>query len=229
MPALIQEAKSYLAGLNACARKKLGQNFMIRENELAFMADSMRWSEGESVLEIGPGLGFLTRALIQRKLKVMAVEKDRRYAGFLEDYFRGQAFRVFEQDILEIDLEKNLGITSPIRVIGNIPYAITSPILQWLIRQRKLIREAVLTTQWEAADRLTAGPCVKSRGSLSIFVQLYANIKLIKKISSTSFYPIPKVDSAVIKIEFLEQPRFEIRDEENFFKLVRRAFQKRRA
>ncbi len=228
MPGLTQEAKSFLAQLNASARKKLGQNFMVRESELSFIADSMSWSKGESVLEIGPGLGFLTRCLVQRKLKVLAVEKDRLYVKFLEGYFKNENFRVLERDILEIDLRKDFQITTPIRVIGNIPYSITSPILEWLIHQRKLVHEAVLTMQLEVAERLAACPGTKSWGSLSVFLQLYANVSLMKKIDSASFYPAPKVDSAVIKLQFFDKPRFEVRDEENFFWFVRRAFQKRR-
>ena len=228
MLVLTQEAKSFLGQLNASARKRLGQNFMVRESELSFIADSMPWKEGESVLEIGPGLGFLTRVLIQKRLRVLAVEKDRLYVKFLEGYFKNEAFRILERDILEIDLEKDFQLTNAIRVIGNIPYHITSPILEWLIHQRRLISETVLTVQLEVAERLAAGPGTKSWGSLSIFLQLYADVNLMKKIDSASFYPAPKVDSAVIKIRFLDKPRFEIRDEEKFFGLVRRAFQKRR-
>ena len=228
MSALTQEAKSFLGQLNASARKRLGQNFMVEECELSFIAGSMSWEAGESVLEIGPGLGFLTRHLLQRRLKVLAVEKDRLYAKFLERYFKNEAFQILEKDILSVDLKKDFPLAGPIRVIGNIPYNITSPILDWLVYQRKWIRETVLTTQLEVAERLAAVPGTKSWGPLSVFLRLYANVHLLKKIGKSSFYPAPKVDSAVIKIEWLDKPRFEVRDEEDFFKLVRRAFQKRR-
>ena len=158
----------------------------------------------------------------------MAVECDKIYARFLRDYFYDREFRLIESDILKIDIKQSFQSTYPIKVVGNIPYNITSPILQWLIRQRQLIREAVLTTQWEVADRLTAKPGSKSWGTLSIFLQFYAEVSLLKKISPSSFYPSPKVDSAVIRVQFLKKPRFKIPDEEIFFKLVRRAFQKRR-
>jgi 16S rRNA (adenine1518-N6/adenine1519-N6)-dimethyltransferase len=225
---LIEETKVFLNQIHASTRKKLGQNFMISESELSFIADATNLKAGESILEIGPGLGFLTRALIRRRMKVLAVEKDRLYAKFLQDYFKNESFQILERDILEIDLRKDFHLTSPIQVIGNIPYNITGPILEWLISQRKLISQAILATQLEVGQRLTASPGTKAWGSLSLFLQVYADVSLIKKINRANFYPSPQVDSAVIEIRFLEKPRVKIRDEQKFFKLVRRAFQKRR-
>ena len=225
---LIQEAKTFLNHLNASARKKLGQNFMVREDELSFIAEAVGIQAGESVLEIGPGLGFLTRFLLEKKAHVLGVEKDRLYARFLKDYFNGYSFQLTENDILKVDLEEDLQVTKPIKVVGNIPFNITSPLLEWLIQNRSLVITAVLTTQWEVAERLAAKPGTKSWGTLSIFLQLYADVTFLRKIGRSSFYPSPRVDSAVIRIQFLKEPRFSISDEENFFKLVRRAFQKRR-
>lgn len=228
MQGLTEQAKLFLEKLNASARKKLGQNFMVRESDLLFIADAGDLKDGETVLEIGPGLGFLTRFLLEKKVRVLAVEKDKLYARFLREHFRGRAFELVENDILKIDLQNDFEITSPIKVVGNIPYNITSPILEWLIQNKNLVTEAVLTTQREVAERLAAKPGTKSWGTLSIFLQLYANVTFLRKIDRGSFYPSPKVDSAVIRIQFLRKPRFLISDEENFFKLVHRAFQKRR-
>ena len=225
---LAEEAKSFLNQLNASARKKLGQNFMVSENELSFIADAAGLEPGDTALEIGPGLGFLTRFLLEKKARVLAVEKDKLYARFLRDHFKKDDFFLLEGDILKINLKKDLEISSPIKVVGNIPYNITSPILEWLRGQRSLVSSAVLTTQKELAERLAAQPGNKSWGSLSVFLQVYADVTFLRKIGPGSFYPSPKVDSAVIRLEFLKAARFSITDETLFFKLVRRAFQKRR-
>lgn len=227
-PLLVQQAKKYLQILSASPRKKLGQNFMIHESDLSFIADALSCDAGEQVLEIGPGLGFLTRFLLQKRLKVTAVEKDKSYAKFLRDYFSQTSFKVFEKDILKVNLKTDLTLAGPVRLYGNIPYSITTPILEWMIGQRNQIREAVLTTQLEVADRLTAVPGAKAWGSLSIFLQVVADVQKIRKIEASSFYPAPKVDSAVIKISFLDKLRYVIGNEAKFFSLVRRAFQKRR-
>ena len=225
---LTESAKAFLNQLNVSARKKLGQNFMVSENELSFIADAVDLGPGETVLEIGPGLGFLTRYLLEKKAHVLAVECDKIYTRFLNAHFNGSSFRLIEKDILMTDLKKDFQITQAIKVAGNIPYNITSPILEWLIRNRGLVESAVLTTQLELAERLAAKPGSKAWGSLSVFLQLYSDIFFLKKIGRASFYPSPKVDSAVIRIEFLRKPRFQIPDENALFQLVRRAFQKRR-
>lgn len=225
---LTSRAKEFLSKLNAAARKKLGQNFMVRESELAFIADALQLKEGEPVLEIGPGLGFLTAELLNRGARVLAIEKDAAYADFLAAHFADRPFQVLKKDVLGADLEKDFGVASPIKVVGNIPYNITSPIIAWLIAQKRLVSEAVLTVQWEVAQRLTAQPGGKIWGSLSVFAQFYADVSLIRKIGRDHFYPAPKVDSAVIRIVFLKAPRFQISSERQFFGLVRRAFQQRR-
>jgi len=115
-----------------------------------------------------------------------------------------------------------------LKIAGNIPYNITSPIIEWLISQRKWISETVLTVQWEVARRLTAKPGNKDWGSLSFFLQYYADVQLLRKIDKSHFYPSPKVDSAIVRLRFLKQGRFPVSDEERLFQCVRHAFQKRR-
>ena len=140
MPGLAQEAKRFLSDLSAAPRKKLGQNFMVREEALAFIASAIAPEAGRTVLEIGPGLGFLTRALLAEKASVVAVEKDPLYAAFLRGHFKGRAFTLVEKDILKTDLKKDLGFSGPAKVVGNIPYNITSPILEWLVSQKPLVK-----------------------------------------------------------------------------------------
>jgi len=206
----------------------MGQNFMVSDPELCFIAEALGPREGETVLEIGPGLGFLTRALLEKGARVIGVEVDRLLAKHLREYFKDKPLTVIEKDILELNIKKDLAVQKPIWVAGNIPYNITSPILEWLISQRHLVSGAVLTIQWEVAQRMASTPGTKSWGPLSIFVQVYSKIEILRKISKASFFPAPKVDSAVARLSLSREPLLPIKDEENFFAVVRRSFQKRR-
>ncbi len=237
---------------------------MVDEETLSFIAKLVEPTPNQTILEIGPGLGFLTLALLERldsagpagvqphgpqvdslrtmgrprtpspaeskkqKCQLIAIEKDRQFAGYLKKRFVDHPVQILEQDILSLDLKKDLRIDSSIKIVGNIPYNITSPILEWLIGQRQWVSNAVLTMQWEVAQRLTAKPGTKNWGSLSIFTQVYADIEIAKKVSKGSFFPSPKVDSAIVKLSLLKTPKYGISNEENFFKLIRLAFQKRR-
>lgn len=201
---------------------------MISEGTLRFIADSLNIQKGETVLEIGPGLGFLTKELLERGANLLAVEQDRRFAQFLEKKFEGCSVRIINDDILKTDLAALVTRGQKLKVAGNIPYNITSPILQWLIEQRQAVREAVMTVQYEVAVRLAAGPGTKDWGALSVFVQFYSDLSFLKKVGKESFYPSPDVESAVVRLVLLDEPRVRVRDEALFFQTVRKAFQKRR-
>jgi len=209
-------------------KKRLGQHFMTSRRDLDFIVDSLVLEPGEKVLEIGPGLGALTEILLGRGCPVVAVEKDVALADLLRQKYQGADLEVIPQDILLLDLGKKLSLSAPIKVVGNIPYNITSPILEWLVDHRAWVSEAVLTVQWEVAQRLAAKPGKKDWGSLSVFLQFYSDVELLRKIDKSHFNPAPRVDSAVLRFRFLKTPRFSLSNEPFFFALVRRAFQKRR-
>ena len=200
---------------------------MTSVRDLAAIADALSIKPGETVLEIGPGTGALTGPLLERGAHVIAVEKDAALARELEKKFADAPLRVLVKDILQLDL-RDLKSPSVLKVAGNIPYYITSPIIEWLISQRKCVSQTVLTVQWEVARRLAAEPGGKDWGSLSIFLRYYANVEFLRKIDKSCFFPVPKVHSGVIRLTFLGRPRFTLTDESLFFSLVRRAFQKRR-
>lgn len=228
MSDLLAETRRCLKKLHVAPSKKMGQNFMIAESVLDTLAEAVTSGKGECVLEIGPGLGFLTRRLLKKGVSVVAVEKDGRLAGYLRRQFCDDPVRILEQDVLRLDLSRETEVKKPVRVIGNIPYSITSPILDWLISQKDSVPEAILTVQKEVAERLTASPGTKAWGVLSIFIQVFARVKLIQRVGRTSFWPVPKVDSAVIRLGFAGIPLYEIADIDTFSFLVRRSFQKRR-
>ncbi len=230
MTNLKTEAKVLLKNLSTRPRKSLGQNFMVKPEVLERVAQALTPKESGALLEIGPGLGFLTEFLLKNAYeRIILVEKDRRLAENLQRRYAGnEKVSVVERDILKLDLKKDLKHKNPIQVVGNIPYNITSPVLQWLIEQRPLVEEAVLTTQVEVAERLLAKPNTKEWGALSIFVQFYATVEIVHKINRNSFYPVPKVDSAIVRLVFLKKPAVSVKDNEKFSGVVRRCFQKRR-
>ena len=201
---------------------------MTHEDDLRFIAQSVSAQAGERVLEIGPGLGALTSALLEIGLQVAAVEKDRALAAHLEKQFSGAPLEILCRDILTVDLARDLGVTSPIAVSGNIPYNITSPILFWLVEQRARVKSAVLTTQLEVAQRVAGKPGHEGWGAVSVSLGAYADVHFLRKIPSSHFYPPPKVDSAVIRVDFLPKPRYDADCRELFHALVARAFRKRR-
>ena len=229
MADLLRETNEILRSLGVRPQKRRSQNFMIDAAALAAIADAAVVNNSSAVaLEIGPGLGFLTRELLSRGLRVLAVEKDRIFAKYLGERFKGPNFQVLEKDILEVSPKEDLGLRQPVTVVANIPYNITSSVLEWLIVQRAYVSRAMLTMQWEVAQRLRAVPATKEWGSLSLFIQTYAEVRIVRKIPKKSFFPAPKVDSAVVELIFSKTPRFFVRDKALFFKIVRRSFQKRR-
>ncbi len=228
---------------------------MVDEEALRAIAGSVEVTPQGALLEIGPGLGFLTRLLAQKTDHLVAVEKDRTLAAYLSKKFSGQSVKIVQGDILKIDLASLFAgpaaSTAPfsqvfpllergdpvsaspanneaVVVVGNIPYNITSQILEWLILHRRIIKQAALTLQWEVAERLLARPGNKVWGSLSIFTQVYSKVSLVRKVNRQSFCPSPNVDSAIVKLEFSTPPSLDIGNDDHFFKVVRRAFQKRR-
>ena len=225
---MAQSVKDRLRALRLFARRRFGQNFLNDASDLRFIAQATGLQKGESVFEIGPGLGALTEPLLDQGLHVIAVEKDRSLARYLQECFKGRALQVFAEDVLTFDPSCVASAQKPITVAGNIPYNITSPILFWLIEHRLLVQQAVLTVQWEVAQRLAGKPGHEAWGALSVSVQAYAEVELLRRIPKSHFYPSPNVDSAVVRLRFLETPRFRPEHRERFHELVARAFQKRR-
>lgn len=228
MPDRDSRARSDLRRLGAAPKKKLGQNFLQNEPDLIAIASALNIQAGESVLEIGPGLGALTEQLIRQGAKVIAVEKDPAMIRHLKQKYLPSDLILMDQDILEVDIGSKWPARTPIKVAGNIPYNITSPILFWMIDRSSMISEAVLTVQWEVAERLCAKPGGKTWGALSVKVQSRAEVQLIRKIPRSHFYPVPKVDSAVIRLRFLDKPLFAPATDAAFAFWVAKAFQKRR-
>ncbi|MBI5143669.1 MAG: ribosomal RNA small subunit methyltransferase A [Candidatus Omnitrophica bacterium] len=209
--------------------KRYGENYLIDGNIKDKIIKEARIAKGDAVLEIGSGLGALTVDLAESGAAVYAVEKDRKAYGILKDIVKDDYpnLRLFCADILNFDL-KNIRSSKKIKVVGNLPYYITTPIIEYLIEHRNSIESALITVQREVANRFLASPETEDYGSISCFVQYYTKPSYIHTIKKTSFWPVPDVDSSLIELEILSRPAVSVRDEGRFFKIIRGAFNQRR-
>ena len=209
-------------------RKRFSQNFLVNLKAAKRIVDYLELKPDEKVLEIGPGKGALTHFLLEKAKRVYGVELDRNLCLYLKEKFKDKEnFEIINQDILKFDIKKIAQKEGRLKVIGNIPYQITSPILEYLIRNRELIDLAILTVQKEVAKRICAKPGTPDWSPLSIGIQLFSNPEILFTLKPNSFFPPPKVDSAVIKIRFLLRPKVEV--EFPFFTdLVKAVFSQRR-
>ena len=213
-------------------QKKFGQNFLIDSNVLESIIRGAEITKDDFVLEIGPGIGTMTQYLCEAARQVVAVEIDKMLISILEDTLSEyDNVEVINQDVLKVDIksladEKNNG--KPIKVVANLPYYITTPIIMGLFESGVPIDSITIMVQKEVADRMQTGPGSKDYGALSLAVQYYATAKVILNVSATCFMPRPNVDSAVIKLTRHKEPTVNVADEKLMFKIIRASFNQRR-
>ena len=212
--------------------KSLGQNFLINESILDEIVESADISDDDVVLEIGTGIGTLTSKLCERAKKVIAVEIDKNLLPILQETLSDfENITIINKDILKININEeltNLGINQKIKVVANLPYYITTPIIMKILEEKVNVDCMVLMLQKEVANRINATTSTKDYGSLSIAVQYYCDTDIVCKVPKNSFIPEPNVDSLVIKLSVNEKRKVDIEDEDLFFKIVRGSFSKRR-
>ena len=214
-------------------KKSFGQNFLTDTNILQKIVDTADIDENVNVIEIGPGIGALTEFLAENAAEVMAFEIDDRLIPILQDTLRDHDnVKVVNEDILKTDLQTRIKDFAnpdlPIKVVANLPYYITTPILMHLIESKIPFAEFVVMMQKEVADRISAEPNTKAYGSLSIAVQYYMTAKVAFIVPRTVFVPAPNVDSAILKMTRREQPLVEVKDEDFFFRVSKACFVHRR-
>ena len=213
-------------------QKKFGQNFLIDSNVLESIIRGAEITKDDFVLEIGPGIGTMTQYLCEAARQVVAVEIDKMLIPILEDTLSEyDNVEVINQDVLKVDIksladEKNNG--KPIKVVANLPYYITTPIIMGLFESGVPIDSITIMVQKEVADRMQTGPGSKDYGALSLAVQYYATAKVILNVSATCFMPRPNVDSAVIRMDIYDKPPVATKDEVKMFKVIKAAFSQRR-
>ena len=214
-------------------KKSFGQNFLTDTNILQKIVDTAEIDKNVNVIEIGPGIGALTEFLAENAAEVMAFEIDDRLVPILEDTLRDhENVNVINEDVLKADLQTRVkefkNPELPIKVVANLPYYITTPILMHLIESKIPFAEFVVMMQKEVADRISAEPNTKAYGSLSIAVQYYMTAKVAFVVPRTVFVPAPNVDSAILKMTRRKQPLVEVKDEDFFFRVSKASFVHRR-
>lgn len=213
-------------------QKKFGQNFLIDEHVIQKIINGAQVTKDDFVLEIGPGIGTMTQYLAEAAREVAAVEIDKKLIPILgETLSEYDNVTIINEDILKVDigalaLERNAG--KPIKVVANLPYYITTPIIMGLFESHVPIDNITVMVQKEVADRMKVGPGSKDYGALSLAVQYYAKPYLVANVPANCFIPRPNVDSAVIRLTRHESPAVEVEDETLMFNMIRASFNQRR-
>lgn len=227
-----QNTIEVLQKYNFVFQKKFGQNFLIDTHVLDKIIGSAEITKDDVVLEIGPGIGTMTQYLACAAKKVIAVEIDKALIPILEDTLSEyENVRVINHDVLKVDIaklaeEENGG--KPIKVVANLPYYITTPIIMGLFENHVPIKSITVMVQKEVADRMQVGPGTKDYGALSLAVQYYAKPYIVANVPPNCFMPRPKVGSAVIRLTKHEQCPVEVEDEKFMFRVIRASFNQRR-
>lgn len=219
--------KSFITS-NARPKKKYGQNFLRDESIVDKIIEEASITEEDCILEIGPGRGALTGRLLEKAGKVVAVEIDDELIPFLQGLYGDNGrFKLIRGDILSQDLENILPLQKNIKVVANLPYYITTPILMKLLESDIVFDKIILMVQWEVGQRIVAKEATPEYGALSVAVNFYSQPHMVTKVSADCFYPVPKVDSSVVCLDYKAQP-LSGESKQWFFKCVKAAFSQRR-
>lgn len=235
METIIEETKYIMKKYNIKANKKLGQNFLINEEVIKKIINSSQISKKDLVIEIGPGLGTLTKNLLEQAGKVICIEIDEKMLKILKDRFSlYKNFEIINKDVLKVDLkniiktEQEKGKIENIKIVANLPYYITTPIIMKLLEEELNLESITVMIQKEVADRLIATPGQKNTGAITHTVYYYAESEDILEVPNTSFIPEPEVTSKVIKLNIRKEPKVKLKDKEKMFKIIKCAFMQKR-
>lgn len=235
MSKVYQETMFLLKKYHITANKKLGQNFLIEDSVVNKTIESANITKEDLVIEIGPGLGTLTSLLLEKAKKVIAIELDERMVTILKERFAlSTNLEIIQKDILQIDLkqlleqEKKESEIQKIKVVANLPYYITTPIIMKLLEDKLPVETITIMIQKEVADRLTALPGEKLAGAITYSVNYYAEARKIIEVPKESFLPVPEVESTVIELKLREKPKVMVQNEKKFFALIKTSFMQRR-
>ncbi len=228
-----KETMFILNKYNITANKSLGQNFLINDDVINTIVDSAQINKEDLIIEIGPGLGTLTSKLLEKAKKVICIELDKRMVKILQNRFSlYNNFELINEDILKVNLkeiiEKELRNIQKVKIVANLPYYITTPIIMKLLEDKLNIESITVMIQKEVAKRLTAKPGKKLSGAITYAVNYYSDPEEIIVVPNSSFIPEPEVESEVIKLNLRSIPPISVKDEELFFKFIKASFMQRR-
>jgi len=228
------ETRDILKKYNISANKKLGQNFLIDDEVIDGIIDASNVNKNDLVIEIGPGLGTLTKRLLENAGKVICIELDTRMIGILNDRFKFyDNFEVINEDVLKVDLNKLINENKneelkSAKIVANLPYYITTPIVMKLLEDKLDIESITVMVQKEVADRLVDVPGGKNSGAITYGVNYYTKPEKVINVPNIAFIPAPEVNSSVIKLNVLDKPSVKVKSEEMLFKIIKMAFMQKR-
>ncbi|NEZ47368.1 16S rRNA (adenine(1518)-N(6)/adenine(1519)-N(6))-dimethyltransferase RsmA [Clostridium niameyense] len=209
--------------------KNLGQNFLTDDSVLQDIIDGAEISKNDYIIEIGPGVGTLTKELLKVAKHVYSIELDSNLIPILQEELKDfDNFTLTHEDALKINFNNFIGNKEPVKLVANLPYYVTTPIISKLLKDKCNFKSLTIMIQKEVAERINAEPNCKEYGALTVLVQYYCNTKIIRKVSPNCFIPRPKVDSMIIKLDKLSEPKVLVKDEKLFFNVVRSSFNMRR-
>lgn len=209
--------------------KSLGQNFLVDDSVLSDIVDGADVNNEDFIIEIGPGVGTLTAQLLMKAKKVTAIELDNDLIPILEQELgENQNFSLIHKDALKVDFNELIGDEKSVKLVANLPYYVTTPIIVKLLKDGYNFKSLTIMIQKEVAERINAEPDCKEYGALSVLVQYYCNTSIVRRVAPTCFMPRPKVESIVIRLDRLEEPRVKAKDTKLMFELVRAGFNMRR-
>lgn len=232
---ILEETKFIMKKYNIKANKSLGQNFLIDDNVVESIVDTGNISNEDLVIEIGPGLGTLTKPLLEKAGKVICIELDKRMVKILEDRFSlYNNFELIQKDVLKVDLkeliEKNKKEEhlKKAKIVANLPYYITTPIIMKLLEEELDLDSITVMIQKEVADRLIATPGDKETGAITYSIYYYSEAEAVLEVPNDSFIPEPEVTSKVIKLNIRKNPPIDVKNKEVMFRIIKCAFMQRR-
>ena len=235
MDSILEETKFIMKKYNIRANKNLGQNFLVNEDVVNKIVDCSQIKKEDLVIEIGPGLGTLTKCLLEKAGKVICIELDTKMLQILEDRFSlYDNFELINNDVLKVDLksiiktEKESQKINNVKIVANLPYYITTPIIMKLLEEELELESITVMIQKEVADRLIAIPGQKDTGAITYSVYYYASSEGILEVPNSSFIPEPEVTSKVIKLNIRKEPIVKPKDIEKMFKIIKYAFTQKR-
>lgn len=235
MPTILEETRFILNKYNIKADKKLGQNFLISDDAVNRIIEKSEVTKSDLVIEIGPGLGTLTKELLERAGKVICIELDTRMVKILNERFSlYDNFEIIHDDILKVDLksiikrEKENQNMKEAKIVANLPYYITTPIIMKLLEEKLDLKTITVMVQKEVADRLTALPGTKKSGAITYGVYYYAEAEEVLEVLPQSFIPAPEVTSEVIQFKIRKDPPVFVGDDKKMFQIIKCAFTQRR-
>lgn len=228
---VLKDTKFIMDKYHITANKNLGQNFLVNDDAVTGIVDAANVSKDDLIIEIGPGLGTLTKELLDRAGKVICIELDKRMIEILNDRFSMyDNFKVLNDDVLKVNLKELIAEekVKTTKIVANLPYYITTPIIMKLLEERLDIETITVMIQKEVADRLVTKPGTGDTGAITYAIHYYTNPKRVLEVPNTAFIPEPKVNSTVINLEVLKEPKVAVKNEEKLFEIIKTAFMQKR-